>query len=271
MSEIYLSKDYYDKFLEFNITNFKRPNYKKRFEFQFFKNVYLENNSFQIAAITVNNLNEINGQFLVTPSKYVLNDLVKNCYFGSDYFVEENSRSSLAGFYLLKKVISDYSPQIAIGSTEVAIKILKLMHYPYIGNINKYFWFRKIPYRGLNKSKRKSEAINNFNYPDTLSIDNNKVHKYNFKDKISDYNVENIIFFERTPDFLKWRFSSELYGVYKIHLPENENNYFVVRVTNWKFLRLIILIDYRFDIRNVYVFGLMLKCCKKLAKIVHIL
>lgn len=213
------------------------------------------------------------GQAIKMPSVFIYKNIVQASYWTMDYFVDPESRNSLAGLSIALEAVK-LKNHFAIGLTPESLAIHTALKEKMIGYMYKFYrienYFKAFfQYFSIKKKKQ----INAGAAPDEIKVkDSVFLRVTDPKDIVSGegfYNKD-ILEFTREEKFLRWRFfhHHDKYLVYRIKNGDNETlltNYFVVRPMIWKKMRALLLVDYRFPVTDPEIFSLILSALKKLS------
>jgi hypothetical protein len=264
-------------FLEFNESSFPERGKKnnKIIDFRYF-------NSFNTVDFIKNNVvaygdsNEIIGQALYHPAKYYFQQQLIGMEWGFDLFVRADKRTESVGLHLLEYIKANKNENIfASGVGEKALKIEKFFGYHIIGHLKKYFLLTNPLYLLTGFLRR--AYIKTEKFTQTISFGEYKITKVSLSDlwnKTSPYNT-NLLEFDRSIDFLKWRFFSGHfnYSVYRIINIKKDSPipiYFVVRTVKVKGITSLVLVDYRYNTQNPEEFKIILNAVKKISNLLYL-
>lgn len=158
------------------------------------------------------------------------------------------------------------------GLTDVAYKINKRIHTHFIGNSVAYIRLNVCCINYILPSKRK--ILNDNLYPKKIDIRFGTFHRLNKAEDLyqpqGNYWNNDIVEFERSIEFLKWRFFSisNKYQIYACHLADNSRNdiYFACRQYFLRGMSILYVVDYRFDINNDIEQDAIIKAALELAR-----
>jgi hypothetical protein len=224
------------------------------------------------------------GQILSIPAKYYIGEKSKYCVFGCDYIVESNHRDTSAGVFLLKKLLKK-NEHFAIGPNPsgISYKLHVTFGEKHIGNSRIYFYpnifnpssifrliFNRIGFNTKNANYRTSII------PDSVRIDNKSFELIKDKNIISvergyksKWFENSIIEFDRSADFLKWRYFNDLHKYYFYEYKVSKNSlqvdgYIVLRPVQYKnWLDSLLVVDYRFNDNSISNLKLFIKFAKE--------
>ncbi len=213
------------------------------------------------------------GHAIKMPVKYYFEGKIYDCYWGMDFFVDKNSRSSLAGINIPLQVIN-LKYHFSIGLTKKSLDIHVALKEKLIGYMYKYISIHSYLKAALHFFSKKDKTICIRNASDKISINNKtflRVKDANEIANISGSYNKDLLEFTREEKFLKWRFFfyKEKYLVYRLSDIDNVTDpqtYFVVRPFIWKGIKSLLLVDYRFSKKNIDDFKYILKALKILSK-----
>ena len=177
---------------------------------------------------------------------------------------------------LLMSNIYKRKDSFGAGLSDIAVEMNKIMKSKFIAYASAYL---KVNIT----SKYLANFFYNFfslkyilskNYPINIIGDNYVFNRVNTVDEIrlpnSDYWNCDIIEFNRNHKFLQWRFFQQdsKYTLYKLieNIEQDGDTYFAARIIEWHNLPLLYIVDYRFNLRNISKFDLILKAAYKLCK-----
>ena len=243
-------------FRTFNLNSFpKRKSFiNDLIDFRYFNKChngeFIKNN-----ILAFNDENEIIAQSLYHPAKYYFESKLNEMEWGFDLYVDPRSRNESVGLHLFEYIKANKNvPIFATGVGEKALKIEKFFGYHVIGHLKKYFKIVNplLFVTGVLQGK------NNLNNRFPILINNNgvifkKVKGDELWNANQAYNAD-LLEFERSENYLNWRFNSDKfkYSIYKL---EKETNdllpvYFVVRTVKVKGVSCLVLVDYRYNVKD---------------------
>ncbi len=249
--EIYPQRDHIEESISFKL---RHPNINSAEGYPFF--------------IAIDN-NKIIGQYQRIPCNFFYKGKSLTSYWGMDFIVEKNNRG-MAGISLLERVLE--KNQFAMGLSDKAFKINKLMKVGHIGNFKKFVYlssfFKSIQFFiETRSSKTNKKKKINLDFPERISLGNYSFFK---TDDYSEFKQqkwfnEDIIEFSRDSEFMKWRFGhyKKTFKTYILEINNQIACYFVVRLVYWKSCPFILLVDYRY---KPDYFSVVLRAVKKLLK-----
>lgn len=263
-----LEPDDLNRFIEFNKAMYpQRENIEESINFKL-RHPNINSTEEYPFLIAIEN-NKIIGQYQRIPCNYFYKGKSLTSYWGMDFIVDKNNRG-MAGISLLEKVLE--KNQFAMGLSDKAFKINKLMKVDHIGNFKKFVYFSSIFKAILFFVATRSNKINkkqkiNLIFPKRINLGNLsffKTEDYSEFKQQKCFNEE-IIEFSRDSEFMKWRFGhyKKTYKTYILKLNNQIACYFVVRLVYWKSCPFILIVDYRY--KPAY-FSIVLKAVKKLLK-----
>lgn len=256
--------------VDFNNTVYtKRDKVEESIIYRFFKHPYIGKTENQIFIAEDSN-KKIVGQILVLPSEFMLEGKIYPAFWGMDFFVNIENRHSLTGVILVNK-LKELKYFFGIGLTENSLTILNAFNYKIIGYMPKYIRINNVFSLLRCFLSNKNKPLSNYIFPDSIKIDKNEfVRVFDSQEIISKdgYWNKNLIEFTRSKDFIDWRYFyyPDKYIVYKYKSDVNSKpTFFVVRPMIWRNLNCLLLVDYRFDIKDSKMFAQILKATVKLA------
>lgn len=269
---------FYDKYIKFNENVYPdRGDIKQSFQKRLLDNPLLKdkNNPYIILALDDND--EIIGQFIISPVELMYKNEIKQCFFGSDFIVDEKYRNTGAGALLALRAIRSFKPYFAIGVSEHAHKIHLSCNTNIAGCAYKYLYLRKRVSTGLKTIKGiiKHDAQNNnsssIEFPSEV-----KTNEYYFQrsSNVNDFQTRDydgdVIKFVHSKSFLRWRFFSntDRYAMYV--LDKAKQNYFIVRKCSWRGLNLLFIVDYFFSQRNEMALKHIIKASQDISKMCNL-
>jgi len=270
MKLLKLTSTQINELLEFNKIIFPdRTNVKEHFQFLYVENPLVQDKSNPHGLLTLNDSNQIIGQFMLTPAEFYFNGQLSKCFFGCDYYVLKDYRHSGAGALLAMKAINGYKPYFTIGASEDAKKISLSLKTKYIGDLNKFIKVKniftpfKILLRKITGQKIHGKSTTK-NFPETIKVD---AHSFKLLRSINKWDYQftdkKYIEFSRTLEFIKWRFLSRP-DTYYFYQMEGTNCFFVCRELFWHGLNLLALVDFRASTKESTDFSLILKATQKI-------
>ncbi|MCC8424864.1 hypothetical protein [Mucilaginibacter sp. UR6-11] len=258
-------------FINFNVESFPERDAltQKLITFRYFNPLntgnFIENN-----VIALDNDGKICAQALYHPARYYLKNELHDFEWGFDLYVSPNKRNDSLGLHLFEYIKENkHAPIFASGVGEKALKIESFFGYHVIGYLKKYYKLVN-PFYLLSGLIVKSN-LNNSRYPDRLIVGKEFFEKTKAMQQWlagAPYN-NNLLEFDRSQQFMNWRFFSDdfNYAVYRRigAKPFSPPIYFVVRTVKIKHLTCLLLVDYRYDTKQVDDFKLIIKVVNKLA------
>lgn len=219
--------------------------------------------------------NEVIGQFLMTPFEFYLRGKKHTGHFGYDFFVKAEYRSRGAGALLFVQGVRMYSPFIGVGLTQVVEKISKAAGIQTIGQIRKFLWTSNPVILGAKLLQTKltnvSSQVNwdalDERFPETVEVSGVKFTKTSqlSEDSGPSFSPETLEPV-RTKEFLTWRFENSpwKYHIYA-HKSGTSAMHLIVRKASYQGMKLLLIVDYRFERENWKQFDVILKVAKKIA------
>jgi hypothetical protein len=249
------------KFLIFNRTVYhSRDRIDESIEFKFNHPLSKDKSN---SSLIVKMNNDIVGQMQRIPCICKNKGEIIEGYWGMDFVVDKNHRG-FAGVDLLEKALSEN--QFALGLSEKAYKLHRMMGVYHIGNYHKYIYFnpiksifllilKNLKFYHYNTKLKTSKVINMKKFKFEL-VDNYDEHQFNVLNN-------NILNFSRDADFVKWRFGTypNTFKTYTLYHENKIKCYFVIRLFFWKSYPFILLVDYRYE---PGFFNLIIKAVKKI-------
>lgn len=220
------------------------------------------------------NENGIEGQLLLMASEFKLNNKTWPAYWGVDYFVKSEFRSTFAGLSLAKKA-KEFQYHFGVGFTETSSKIFKLLKEKNAGFLSLYFRPNILNSINYKLSRQKYQIFNCADFPNEIELSGRKFKRIWNSDEIiskSGYWNQEIIEFIRNGKFINWRFFhySDKYAVYKLFSNDETDSdlpvYFVARPVMWKRMNCLLIVDFRFDLNKTELLDLILSAVTKLSK-----
>ncbi len=271
---IQLSQYEYDDYIIFNRKIYpERNDIEKRFKFIFIDNPFVKDKEKPDCYIAKSG-SEIIGQVKLLRQAFLLNDDIQDCYFGCDFYVNGINRKGGLGGFLAVKAINEHQPHFAIGTSDIAEKIHLALKEKNIGHLYKFLYFSSIKgickYFLINRLNFKSkESKTEVIFPEEIFIEKKKFSKAKVDDNINySFRSNNLVEFLRNTDFIKWRYFSfkDKYHLYYMKGDiDSPAIWFVCRITKWKGLNILVLVDYRACFRNNTDFKRIIKAVKKVA------
>lgn len=251
----------------------KRNNIEESFSYRFVINPFAKKASSE-TLIAIDEKGDIAGQLLVMPSEFTFEGKTYNAFVGMDYFVNKQARNSLAGVILANKY-KNLKFNFGIGLTDESLAILNAFNVKAQGFMEKYIKINHLfsIFKFLFTSKQKNAK--SFIFPDSINVKNVQFKRVQSPKEIlatNNYWNYNIVEFTRNIEFITWRFFyyPNKYFVYKCASSTNQHevtsSYFVVRPIIWKNVNCLLLVDYRFNVKDEEMIGSMLKATIKLSR-----
>lgn len=240
--------------------------------YRFVKNPFWDK-PYEEILIAENDENTVVGQYLIMPSEFKDGGKVCLSYWGMDYFVDEKYRSSQAGTVLAMKAVQ-LKCHFAIGLTPISLKIHSALKEKVVGQMYKYFRINNYFIALYQYFSNKQRNINSYIFPDKIVVQGSTFIKIEDPEKVIDgdgYLNDHILEFSRDLKFLRWRFYNykNKYIVYKCLSKANaeeKDSFFVLRPMIWKKMNCLLLVDYRFWIKDLNMFSKILSATKYISK-----
>tara|TARA_B100000686_G_C16797198_1_gene983283 strand:+ start:3681 stop:4772 length:1092 start_codon:yes stop_codon:yes gene_type:complete len=234
---------------------------------RFLKNPLFNKGKAEMFSVAFSDENTILGQSLALPMQFFWNGNLNFGYWGEDWFVTPKYRTAGPIGNALARILP--SNTFSCAHTEIALKIRLILKDKNLGDLRrliKIVSWRKLFIDSFFGSTNK--WIDNVDYPSNLS--KNFLRIANEKEIFSVESAWNdeVIEFDRSTSFLKWRFFHSTiynYGFY-VKRDENKISYFVVRPLIWKKVRTLLVSDYRCNLTNSGEMMDILDALKFLAK-----
>lgn len=226
-----------------------------------------------LATVTADN-NEVIGQFLMTPFEFYIRGKKYMGNFGYDFFVKEEFRSRGAGALLFVQGVRMYKPFIGVGLTQVVEKISKAAGIQMIGQFKKFIWspnpialgskFLKTKWMSGPTEMRLDK--NNDQYPETVDAGFKFTRVTQISEGFGPSFSEEVLEPVRSKEFFTWRFVNApiRYHVYA-HQSPDARMYLIVRPVVYEGMRLLLIVDYRFDKGKWDHLDVILRAAKSIA------
>ncbi|MBL8013657.1 MAG: hypothetical protein JNN05_07395 [Candidatus Omnitrophica bacterium] len=219
---------------------------------------------------------EVIGQFLMAPFEFYLHGKKYRGHFGYDFFVKEEYRSRGAGALLFVQGVRMFGPFIGVGLTQVVEKISKAAGIQVIGQIRKFIWTSNPLTLGTKLLKNKlvggSDKISDDGaegrFPETIELSGLKLVKISHVSQglgpsFSSETLEPA----RTKEFLTWRFADSPWKYHMYGQASGSSDVFlVIRQAYYQGMRLLLIVDYRFEKENYQQLGTILQAAKTIAR-----
>ena len=217
---------------------------------------------------------KIIGQFPLQPCKYLCSGQARPCYIGYDFYVAEQYRQAGSGALLACHVVRRFHPYFVIGLSETAKRMMAALKLKVIGELHKYLWVRKSMTTAVSILKGLAGApaarLSHRPFPGVVpSLAGGLSQSFHPLDGDAVENNNNVLAFTRNAEFMRWRFLDHpnRYGLFTLVPPSS--TYFVVRMCEWRGLRLVTLIDYRYPTSCPQLLEDIVEASKMLAEIVR--
>lgn len=217
------------------------------FDYRFEENPFANEENSSVFAIENN---EVIGQILLMNSEIRIKNETKKCVWGMDYVVSENHRRGPTGVGILRKAIKD-SNHIGYGLSEESLKVHLALKADKIAYYQLFFqprikaFYKLSKYKLFKTSTQCShtsiwkEHIGEFLLSKDANFRKERYNNYNYIEPI------------RSIEFIHWRYfyKEKKYAVY-FYPKDSGQTYFTVRIVDFKGLKVLLLLDYRFKELN---------------------
>lgn len=238
------------------------------------RNPFLESESSPPGLFAVTDNREIIGQFRLNESRWHFGSQRYKGFFGYDYFVKKPYRQQGIGAFLFVQCIRQFSPFFGLGVTTHTRRISQILGLREIGFFQKYLWFNKY-FSSINhfanfmlNRGRDLKKISEKDFPHDITIEG---RAFRLLENLSswphnEYYDDGLISFNRSREFLNWRFFQSLQR-YSFYYLDHERMpiYFVVRGTVFKGMNLLLLVDYKVPLGDKELWLGILRAAKSLA------
>ncbi len=249
-------EEYLPEILAFNQSVFPhRKNIEKSFEERFVLNPF-SNRGLHQSSFVIDDENKIHGQFLLLPTQFHYQAKTYSGNFGFDFILNDNLRGKGMGKQLSQEAMK-YPNYCVVGVSKPS----EALHYKFgnkeLATAERFIRFRTI-LSPLNLIfKKKNFDRNKVQYPPEISFKNFNAKKIESPELIINrpFWIKNRLEWDRSIDFLKWRFFSDN-KKYAFYQSAENDFYFVVRKVRWKNLNALLLVDFRYletvNFANIY-------------------
>lgn len=218
--------------------------------------------------VVVDDEGNICGQNIYSSMSYFYQGEKVDTVWGFDLIVNEELRHSGWGADLLWQCKTSQPKAVSTGSGPAALPINLKLGNKYLGEIRKYVGIVN-PFHIFSSIFRGYVEIDAF--PEVISgkgMQFGKISVDGLPELDEPFNPD---LFEpcRGKEYLKWRFFNKLHQ-YAFYKSCNSDNYFVLRTIVIKHVTLLLLVDYRCDMRNIDGFSYILNAVLKIAKSLHL-
>lgn len=251
---------------EFNNRMFiqKSINSKKYIDFWLSKNPDAINN----ILLLIDDQNNIVGQNIMTSMAYYYNSQKYDTFWGFDLIIEETYRKDTWGLDLMIRNKELFPGIFCTGSGPQALGINLKLGMKLLGEIKKYVGIIN-PFWIFNIFGKKTISTNKF--PSNIKVKNKCFDLLN-KSQLPTLNNpfnDNLLEIARDNEYLQWRFFNDLHE-YAVYKDINSDNYFVLRTTIIKHIKIMLLVDYRCDAYSSEQFESILCSAKRITSKLHI-
>jgi len=263
------SQNYSDDLVVFHRSNFKSRNSKKYLDYIFNDNPF---SKYIIDKFIVGlDENQIIGEILSIPSKYHFQGQEQECVFGCDYIVKTEYRNTPVGVILLKKLLKN-NTHFAIGPNPegISYKLHVALCEQHFSDSNIYLFPNILkPITVIKALLFKYKIIKQFTKSINFKIPEQIISKGCAFKLVTDENQISLqrgyvpkwfenetLEFDRSPEYLKWRFFRSLYKYYLYEYTTSKNSkkidgYIVLRPVKYKkWLDVLLVVDYRYNQSN---------------------
>ncbi len=259
-----------------NLVNFNKKVYpnrtkvRERIKWQYLDNPLMKDKISIL--LLLENENEIVGQILLCPFNWYYDKMPNQSFWGCDWFVLKEHRGN--GKLLMKRTIEDHGTYFGIGHSEAAERIVTSYGLKKIGNLMKFIWLKnpvslvKLSIKVAIKRHSKSRPIHGpITFPSNVS---SKDHEFELIEDLKEWEQrpwKSTLEFARSFEFLKWRFFQTpiKYYFYK-NKSTSHPAYFVTRISMWRGMRMLVLVDYRLSHDDAKIWRAIIKASKSLAR-----
>lgn len=210
----------------------------------------------------------IHGQVLASEMSYYYKQVRTDTVWLFDLIVDEELRKDGWGVDILLSCIEKHPHSCSTGSGPTALPIHLKMGNKVLGEIRKYVGMAKPQYM-LSSAFRGNIKADRF--PSSVSVKGRTYHKLSREEMpnlIRPFN-DNLFEIGRDKEFLQWRYFNDLHS-YAFYKDEQSDDYFVVRTTILKHITIMLLVDYRCDMRNGNSFENIYQATKRVMSKLHI-
>lgn len=210
----------------------------------------------------------IHGQVLASEMSYYYKQDRINTVWLFDLIVDEKLRKDGWGIDVLLACMDKHPRSCSTGSGPTALPIHLKMGNKMLGEIRKYvglanpFCMITSPFRGNIRAEK---------FPSSVTTNGKtfrKLSREEMPDLTKPYN-DNLFEIVRDKEFLQWRYFNDLHS-YAFYKDEQSDDYFVVRTTILKHITIMLLVDYRCDMRNGNSFENIYQATKRVMSKLHI-
>lgn len=218
--------------------------------------------------VVVDDDGNICGQNIYSSMSYFYQGEKVDTVWGFDLIVNKELRHSGWGADLLWQCKTSQPKAVSTGSGPTALPINLKLGNKFLGEIRKYVGVVN-PVHIFSSIFRGYVGIDDF--PEVVSgkgVQFVKVSTEGLPDLKDPFNTD---LFEpcRGKDYLKWRFFNKLHQ-YAVYQSSESNDYFVLRTIVIKHVTLLLLVDYRCDMKTGENFSRILNAVLKVAKSLHL-
>lgn len=211
---------------------------------------------------------KIVGQVINSSMAYYYQNERIDTVWGFDLIIEKKYRKDTWGIDLILKNIEAHPQLMATGSGPLAKSINLKLGMRDLGDIRKYVGIIN-PFWIFNIFGKKTIPTNKF--PTNIKVRNNcfvLLDKSQLPSLNSPFN-ENLLEIARDKEYMQWRFFNDLHE-YAVYKNVDSENYFVLRTTIIKHIKVMLLVDYRCDAYSSEQFESILYAAKLITSKLHL-
>lgn len=224
----------------------------------------IDNMSEGTAFVALKN-DKIVGCHMFYNTRAFINGQIVNTRWGHDTYIDEDCRKDLSIKFIVE---INKIPAFGIGVSDANKKIQESIRTRFIKGLFTYC----IPtfYSTIYNLKR-NKRIESFKAPYEITTGFSKFHEVDNAKQITILNdgywYKDLcnVDFVRDEEFLNNRFFNNKAFNYNIYTADGLDCYFVVRPIVFHNIPSLLLVDFRYDTRNPFIIGQIIKACKKIA------
>ena len=214
------------------------------------------------------------GQIILLPIDFYWNNEIQKAVFACDYVVQPEYLNTGLGVRLLTKTIKE-NIHFGMGLSPISKKLHLALKEKMIGSVDKYLYikssfayFHIACMTFLKFSLVKVPAKQDWP-AEITDIGFGALRKDSFNGYDRAFNP-GLIEFARDKQFLNWRFNKWFKGKYAFYeIADSKGEvagYFVARAENWRGINVLVIADYRYNIKRDDVMDFICLAAKKLMK-----
>lgn len=218
--------------------------------------------------LLIDDQGNIVGQNLMSPMTYYYNNNKHHTVWGFDLIIEEEFRKDTWGLDLMIRNKELFPGIFCTGSGPQALGINLKLGMKLLGEIKKYVGIIN-PFWIFNIFGKKTIPTHKF--PTNIKVNNNCFVLLNKSQlpKLNNPFNNNLLEIARDNEYMQWRFFNDLHE-YAIYKNIDSDNYFVLRTTFIKHIKVMLLVDYRCDANSSEQFESILCAAKRITSKLHI-